>query len=76
METGKGLTVTEEDLAAFFSDVPKSGNSGPYELTEFQKRATIEAYEKKYHKVRTAKKLGINVKKMQEYYYEYKAGKK
>jgi hypothetical protein len=76
MESGKGVIITDEDLGAFFADMRKGNNPGPYDLTEFQKKATIVAYEQKYNKEDVAKKLGINVKKMKSYYEEYKRGQK
>ena len=75
METSKGITVTQEEVDSFFSDI-RTGNPIYGELNDFQKAVIIQAYEKGYNKESTARKLGINPKRMKSYYDEYARGVK
>ena len=75
METSKGITVTQEEVDSFFSDI-RTGNPLYGELTDFQKAVIIQAYEKGYNKEETARKLGINPKRMKAYFEEYSRGVK
>lgn len=75
METGKGITVRQEDIDSFFDDVRKSYVKKEKELTEREKQIIIHAYENGYNKEQTAKKLGVDTKKMKSFYEEYKAKK-
>lgn len=71
METRSGITVTQEEVDSFFTDI-RTGNPLYGELTDFQKAVIIQAYEKGYNKEQVSKKLGVSTKRMKTYYEEYK----
>ena len=76
METSKGITVSQEDIDSFFTDIRHTYVKNDVVLTDFQKQVIIQAYLKGYNKEQTAKKLNIDTKRMKSFYEEYKAGLK
>jgi transposase len=72
METRSGITVTQEEVDSFFTDIRLAYAKPDRELTEFQKQVTIQAYECGYNKEQVSKKLGVSTKRMKTYYEEYK----
>lgn len=72
METVKGVSVSQEEIDSFFSDIKCGHIKIEKELTDFQKSIIVLSYEKGYNKEETSKKLGISEKRMRVYYEEYK----